>query len=280
MNYQVTEEMEKTHAMKYAEWKKSLVALLRAIGPYGWMEKQFIREHKNKKQGISWWFNVVWQQIPDEDEQMQALYDEIANNLLADSRVDEEDEDGNTRRTVAERYRAMARTVERIMLRHRQWAAAIAKAGWTRSDDPSGHLYGSPGAHRTQWRQWLISPDLRAGEVEKLYDRLCRLIEEGNITRGWAIREFRRLRAHIPELYTEAHECRDPEDPRIRDYETAIYKPLLRAWKAINEMDRGGLHSTSSSPGPAPKTRHEALSLEGYVSRGVLPQLWALGVCT
>jgi hypothetical protein len=33
MNYQVTEEMEKTHAMKYAEWTKSLVALLRAIGP-------------------------------------------------------------------------------------------------------------------------------------------------------------------------------------------------------------------------------------------------------
>ncbi len=53
------------------------------------MEKQFIREHKNKKQGISWWFNVVWQQIPDEDEQMQALYDEIANNLLADPPVDE-----------------------------------------------------------------------------------------------------------------------------------------------------------------------------------------------
>ena len=102
----------------------------------------------------------------------------------------------------------MARTVERIILRHRQWAAAIAKAGWTRSDDPSGHLYGSPGAHRTQWRQWLISPDLRAGEVEKLYDRLCRLIEEGSITRGWAIREFRRLRAHIPDLYTDAHECR------------------------------------------------------------------------
>ena len=60
MNYQVTEEMEKTHAMKYAEWKKSLGQLLRAIGPYGWMEKQFIREHKNKKQGISWYINVVW----------------------------------------------------------------------------------------------------------------------------------------------------------------------------------------------------------------------------